>query len=148
MYTAFLAIDGPDSIEQANLQFFDLLQVVFLRQELHAPRIRAHPVRTIRARIAVCQLDREGDGVADREVRQGFTVLPIDLLLASITQLRYRKGDLLFTALVESVGDECLANAVVVPGPEGKVEVALERREQVSGGGGEIDARCAIGRHL
>ena len=30
MNFALLPIDGPDSIEQANLLFFDLLQVVLL----------------------------------------------------------------------------------------------------------------------
>ena len=148
MHPALLAVDDADLIEQAALLLLDLCQVVLLRQKLHPPGIRTHPVRTVRSRIAISQLDGERNGVTDRKVGQGIAIVPVDPLLAPVTQLRCGQGDLLRPALVESVGDESLANAVVVPGPEGKVEIALERREQVSGGRGKIDARRAIWCHL
>ena len=134
MHPALLAVDGADLIEEAALLLFDLCEIIFLGQKLHTTGSRAHPVRTIWFRVSVDQLNGKGNGIPDGELGKSFPIVPIDLLLATITIFRRRQGDLFLPRLVDPVDNGSLSDAVVITTAEGEIDPALERRKQVSRG--------------
>ena len=91
-------------------------------------------MRTIWFRVSVDQLNGKGNGIPDGELGKSFPIVPIDLLLATITIFRRRQGDLFLSRFVDPVDNGSLSDAVVITTAEGEIDPALERRKQVSGG--------------
>ncbi|MDB4721120.1 hypothetical protein OAF65_05325 [Verrucomicrobiales bacterium] len=84
-------------------------------------------MRPIVAWITIRKLDRKGNCITDREFGQSFAEIPINLLLAPITEIRHRNVYLLLLTLIKTVGDGSLTNAMIVPTAKGKVEISLKR---------------------